>query len=435
MEAPRYGRVTPIEDVERNIIGAILIDAKQFDPIHDIINSSDFTITANQQIFACMEKLRGLGITIDMLHLEPLLLENWINEDTPFYYMGLLARNTAYAANGPGYAAKLKEMGTRNVLNLALERLSHSNMEGKALPELLELASKEIGSIVNSGTVPVKKSLGERLNEFLTNLDDNMSGNGPVKLDTGYPGLDNVLKGMRPGNLVIIAGRPSMGKTTFAINIARNILLAHSKPLQFFSYEMGDLEILRSFLCCTGSIPLEHLKGDQKDLPPLTYERLTYAIAQLQGHQLDIQTSNPTIGTFKREVRLHKKLCPTLNVVVIDYLQLMNKTGSNENRTLEIAAITRDLKQLARELNIVIICLSQLNRNVDSRPGSDKSPILSDLRDSGSIEQDSDIVMFVQRDDKDTRIIVAKNRSGPVGEARLVFDGATATFKPSGFQN
>ncbi len=415
--------------MEQTLLGAILRDNAQLEAVMDIVTVADFSEEAHKQVYAAMLRLKGCGKPIDFFMLEQ-ELSSFSGGPNVWFYVAQLASNVPIesARNAEAYATELRINSGRNKLATALDYCKQQNESRVPLPELLEKTSAELNEISN--LVCPKKTgtmLSDGLSILLDELSDLMDGNEEFKLNTGFKQLDGLLNGMRAGNLVVLAGRPSMGKTTFAINILRNILLYHEMPpCLFFSFEMNVSEILRSLICCTGGLPLNDLK--RSSVSDSSLAKLTYATGVLNKAPLKIVTQGSTIGMLKAEARNYKKKYPALSFILIDYLGMISKPKS-ENRNLEIGAITRELKLLAGELQIPILLLSQLNRDSDKK--NDTTPQLHNLRDSGSVEQDADVVMFVHRKDRDrnVKIIVAKNRSGACGEVPLIFDGATATFK------
>lgn len=414
-----------ISHLEQSILGAILLDNKQLQLISEVIKPLDFFDPVNRIVFETMGKLEADGIPIDIVTLESAItIPN--QEETIFSYLAGIIKNTASAANGLAYAKILHEQTVRRELNNVLTKIQFSNTPDRTLNEVLDDAQRGIMELSSEISNKDGSTLEDCFTAFFTELDEALQGNGPKRLKTGYSLLDDLLQGMRGGNLIIIAGRPSMGKTTFALNICKNILLNERVPIQFFSFEMGEAEIIRSLLAMTGTVPLTHLKDIC--MPDMSMGRTMHALKELNDAkaELQIHTIGSTIAAVKIAARRHKILKPNLGLIVIDYLQLISKPNS-ENRVLEVSAITRSLKLLARELDVPIIALSQLSRKNQER--ADTTPRLSDLRDSGSIEQDSDVVMFVHRVDEKARIVVGKNRSGPIGDVELIFNGVCAQFK------
>ena len=427
--------------IETSIIGGILIDNKELVAALEFIDPYDFTNPLLTKIFLAMIELHGASKPFDLL-----LLSAKLQDELPavnvFSFLADMMNSTPCSAHVSYYAEELRKHSKRLELSKSLNKISNLNQSNVDLPDIIQTAQDDLQAISTGLT---KKDDGidlqDALKQLLDELDSELEGNAPPKIHTGYEPLDALLQGFRIGNLVVLGGRPGMGKTTFALNLVRHILQAQKKRVLFFSYEMGSSELLRSIAAMISKISLMDLKGDKLD--DANWTKLVASISSLANSSLKIYSGDSSIGGMVRRAREHKQAYPDLGVIVIDYLQLMSK-AKMDNRNLEIGAITRELKLLAGELQLPIILLSQLNRESDKFGGSnDKKPKLVNLRDSGSIEQDADIVMFVHRPidtsehsmsgnavpGNQTSIIVAKNRSGPLGEIRLMFDGQYATFR------
>ncbi len=407
----------------QSVLGGLLNNYQLMDEVKSIIGPDDFSNPLDRKIFMAMETLHDLKKPFDILILDEYLKPELPAVDT-FSFLAQLAKCVPITKHVPYYAQQLKTESQREALSNSLNNAANMNQSKEPLPEIIDKTQNHLNEL--SATLGAKTTLtvAQVMATIVNEVSDAFEGITPQKLNTGFKGLDFYLQGLRPGNLAIIAGRPSMGKSTFALNIVQHIIMNEKKPVMIFSFEMSEIEILRSMIASMGHIPLKHLKGE--DTPNIDLSRLTWSIGQINNCAIELITTGATIGALKRRARDYVLKHPDCGAIVIDYIQLMSKPKT-ENRVLEISAITRELKLLAKDLNLPIIALSQLNRNADGRP--DKTPILSDLRDSGSIEQDADIVMFVHRVERDAKIVVAKNRSGPCGEARLIFDGSVATFK------
>src|SRR6202789_1260289 len=350
------------------------------------------------------------------------MLQHEIPAINIFSTLAEIMRNTPAAINTYLYAEQLRIENNRSILNHTMNNIVYLNKTKEPLGEILDKATQDLVSLSQNIT---SKEIGMNMAKVLAIMVDEMDaafdGQRQLKLLTGFKQLDNYLQGLRPGQLIVLAARPSQGKTTLALNIMHDIMIAQEKHVMLFSLEMGETEIARSLLSMHSAIPLALLKDDRIAENELMFTRFGWAVGSLNKGKMQVVTEGATIGKIKQAARDYKRKYPELSFIVIDYLQLISKPKS-ESRVLEIAAITRELKLLAKELNIPIMALSQLNRNNEARV--DKTPILSDLRDSGSIEQDADMVIFIHRNDKEAKIIVGKNRSGACGELRLCFDGA-----------
>jgi replicative DNA helicase len=252
---------------------------------------------------------------------------------------------------------------------------------------------------------------------------------------TGFADLDKMTSGLQPGDLIIVAGRPSMGKTAFSVNIGENVAIESGLPVAIFSMEMGGTQLAMRMLGSVGRLDQHRLRNGQ--LNDEDWPRLTHAIQKMNDAQMFIDET-PALNSIELRARARRlsRQCGKLGLIIIDYLQLMSANNAGENRATEISEISRNLKGLAKELNCPVIALSQLNRSLEQRPN--KRPIMSDLRESGAIEQDADVIMFIYRDqvynpdspDKGTaEIIIGKQRNGPIGSVRLTFMGEYTKFE------
>ncbi|MGA1657234.1 MAG: replicative DNA helicase, partial [Methylophilaceae bacterium] len=357
-------------------------------------------------------------------------------------YLGLLAENTPTAANIRGYAQIVRERSImRNLVQVGTEIVDSAlSPQGRDAQQLLDESESKIFQIAEAGKndrigfTDIKELLpqvAERIDQLFQR--DNPSD--VTGVPTGYKDLDMMTSGLQPGDLVIIAGRPSMGKTSLALNIAEYVAIDTGLPAAIFSMEMASTQLVSRLIGSVGKLNQHKMRTGQLD--DNDWEKLSYALGQLNEAPIFIDEGS-ALNPYEvraRARRLHKQ-CGKLGLVVIDYLQLMGTAGSSENRATEISEISRSLKSLAKELNVPVVALSQLNRSVEQRP--DKRPVMSDLRESGAIEQDADVIMFIYRDevynpespDKGVaEIILAKQRNGPVGRVKLTFLGEFTKFE------
>ncbi len=444
-------------EAEQSVLGSILIDQDAMVKIADIIQSSDFYKLAHQKIYnACLD-LYERKEPIDILSLTSNLKEkNQLDEIGGRSYIAHLANVVPTAANIKNYASIVQKKATLRRLISAANRISSIGyQEQEEIDTLLDQAEQQLFSVsqayLKQNFVPIQDLLTdtfERIDELHKN-DGKMRG-----LPTGFNKLDNMLAGLQKSDLVILAGRPSMGKTTLGLDIARHIAIRHNVPIGIFSLEMSKEQIADRLLCAEAGVGLwKMLNGklsDKSEYGESDFAKLGHAFGKLSEAKVYIDDS-AMINVMEIRTKA-RRLCSEhgLQLLVIDYLQLINSNGKEENRVQEVSKMTRALKALARELNIPILTLSQLSRAVESR--SPQIPSLADLRDSGSIEQDADVVMFVYRKSRDRSvkdiddserntalISVAKHRNGPVGNIDLYFDEESIAFKNltkgEGFEN
>jgi replicative DNA helicase len=356
-------------------------------------------------------------------------------------YLNALAQNTPSAANIRRYAEIVRDRSVlRRLVTVADEVATQAlNPQGKEVKQLLDEAESKIFAIAEEGArgaqgfqaiQPLLTQVVERIDE-LYNRDNQ---NDITGVPTGFVDLDRMTSGLQPGDLVIVAGRPSMGKTAFSLNIGENVAIDSGLPVAVFSMEMGGAQLAMRMLGSVGRLDQSRLrigKLNDEDWP-----RLTHAIQKMNDAQLYIDET-PALNPIELRARARRlsRQCGKLGLIIIDYLQLMSGSSAGENRATEISEISRNLKGLAKELGCPVIALSQLNRSLEQRPN--KRPVMSDLRESGAIEQDADVILFIYRDqvynpdspDKGTaEIIIGKQRNGPIGTVRLTFLGEYTKF-------
>lgn len=427
-------------EAEQSVIGGLMLENRAWDQIVDRIREVDFYRHDHRLIFRAMNKLTEASKPLDVLTVSEALreireLENAGGE----VYLFELANNTPSIANIAAYADIVRERSVlRQLIATANDIAGHAfNPQGRTSTELLDEAERQVFAISEQGArvggpVSVNEFLAKTMERIdtLSHLDDPITG-----VATGYHDLDDMTSGLQQSDLIIIAGRPSMGKTTFAMNIAENVMMKSKLPTLIFSMEMpGESIVMRllSSLSRIDQLKIRTGKIDEDDWP-----RVMSTVSMLSEAPLFIDDT-PALSPAEMRARARRlaKEHGKIGLIVIDYLQLMQVPGFNENRTAEISEISRSLKSLAKELNVPVIALSQLNRGLEQR--ADKRPIMSDLRESGAIEQDADLIVFIYRDevynentpDKGTaEIIIAKQRNGPIGKVRLTFLGQYTCFE------
>jgi replicative DNA helicase len=427
-------------EAEQSVLGALMLDSHAWDKVVDKVSSEDFYYRGHQIIFEAMQKLFTRQHPLDVLTLSEALKDSkQIEEVGGEVYLFELAKNTPSVANVTAYADIVRERSVlRQLIGVANEIADaafHSKERDPSV--LLDEAERKVFAIAQQGSHSagpqvIGKVLSKAVDriDFLYHSDSAITG-----ISTGYHDLDEMTAGLQPSDLIIIAGRPSMGKTAFSLNIAEHAAIKQKKPVLVFSMEMPTEQLdirLISSLCRIDQHKVRTGKLSNDDWP-----RVSSAVSILSEVPLFVDDSaalNPSElrARARRVAREHGNL----GLIVIDYLQLMQVGGSTENRATEISEISRSLKALAKELNVPVIALSQLNRGLEQR--TDKRPVMSDLRESGAIEQDADVIMFIYRDevynentpDKGiAEIIIGKQRNGPIGKVRLTFLGKYTRFE------
>ena len=428
-------------EAEQAVLGGLLLDNSTWDAIADRLRAEDFYRRDHQQIFSAIAELSARNEPSDAVTLaEHLAAKGEAEETGGLAYLAGLARDTPTAANIRAYADIVRERSLlRQLIRVSGEiAASAYGSDGRSATELVDEAERRVFEIAEqgrrsgSGFVPLRDILGATIDR----LDMLHANQGQLTgVSTGYDDLDRMTAGLQPGDLIIIAGRPSMGKTTLALNIAENAAIAANTPVAVFSMEMSREQLSMRMVSSLGRVDQSHLRtgnfGDED------WARINGAIAQMKTAPLYIDDSGALTPTEVRaRARRLKRERGGLGLIVVDYLQLMQVAGTKENRTNEISEISRSLKALAKELHVPVIALSQLNRGVEQR--TDKKPVMSDLRESGAIEQDADIIVLIYREEvyePDTPrkgiadIIIAKQRNGPTGEVHLTFLGKYTRFE------
>jgi replicative DNA helicase len=426
---------------EQAVLGGLMLENSTWDQVADRVGQRDFYRREHQLIFQAIGALAERGKPFDVVTLaEELDHKGELNGAGGFAYLGALANDTPSAANIRAYADIVREHSViRQLIRVGTEIAdSGYRPEGRRVAELLDGAEQKVFEIAqqkardSAGFIPIKNLLTKAVNriELLYERDDPITG-----VSTGFNDLDDMTSGLQPADLVVIAGRPSMGKTSFAMNIAENVAIKSKLPVAVFSMEMPGESLTMRMISSLGRIDQHRVRTGR--LEDQEWPRLTSAVSLLSEAPIyidDMAALTPT--EVRARARRLVREAGGLGLIVIDYLQLMQAPSEGETRATEISIISRSLKALAKELNCPVIALSQLNRNLEQRPN--KRPVMSDLRESGSIEQDADIVIFIYRDevynedspDKGVaEIIIGKQRNGPIGTVRLTFLGQFTKFE------
>jgi len=428
---------------EQSVLGGLLLDNSAWDRVADFISADDFYRYDHRIIFQAIVKLINATRPADVVTVfEALSGLGRADEVGGLAYLNALAQNTPSAANIRRYAEIVRDRGVLRKLITVADEISGNafNPQGKEVKQMLDEAESKIFSIAEEGArgtqgfqdiQPLLKQVVERIDELYSRENQNDITGVP----TGFADLDKMTSGLQPGDLIIVAGRPSMGKTAFSINIGEHVAIESGLPVAVFSMEMGGTQLAMRMLGSVGRLDQHRLRTGR--LNDEDWPRLTHAIQKMNDAQLYIDET-PALSSIELRARARRlsRQCGKLGLIVIDYLQLMSANSAGENRATEISEISRNLKGLAKELNCPVIALSQLNRSLEQRPN--KRPVMSDLRESGAIEQDADVILFIYRDqvynpdsqDKGTaEIIIGKQRNGPIGSVRLTFIGEYTKFE------
>ena len=428
-------------DAEAALIGGLLLDSENqaYDKIADIVSERDFYHTENKEVFKVIQSLSEESKVTDLLTVSDYLDSSTEFEPKPsIEYLSEIVESTAGNSNITEYAKIIREKALlRELIQISSEiAQSAYKPEGKSPSELVDIAESHIFEIAERGNRNmVFAEMSDLVKQTYDELDKRSQGGGNITgVSSGFRELDNLTAGLQNGELIIIAGRPSMGKTAFALNIAEHTALADENPVAIFSMEMSASSLAQRMISSLGRVNAHSIKTGQ--LEEKDWNRVDGAIQQIKNAPIYIDDT-PSLTPIELRARARRiQREKGLSLIVIDYLQLMSVHGNKENRATEISEISRNLKALARELNIPIIALSQLNRSVEQR--TDKQPQMSDLRESGAIEQDADLIAFIYREevyDPDTDkkgvalINVAKQRNGSIGQFNLTFLGRYTRFE------
>ena len=434
------------QDAEQAVLAGVLLDANMWNEVDERVSAPDFYNRAHQLIYKAMESVAGRKQeALDVVTVANALREaGELDNCGGTAYLASLADAYGSAQNVAAYADIVREASILRALLKSSGEIAQSvyQPEGRSAAQLLDSAEQRVFDIKNQykqheegkdGLHPIKNVLADTI-EYLQEV--NQRGSDVIGISTGFKDLDKMTAGMQAGDLIIIAGRPSMGKTTFAMNIAEAVAIGAEQPVAVFSLEMPARALVLRMMSSLGSIDQSQLrKGDIKGND--TRGKLALAVRLLQNAPLYIDDgSNLTITELRARVRRLKSEVGALGLVLVDYLQLMQLPDSrDDNRASLIGEISRGLKLLAKEMEVPVIALSQLSRQVEHRPN--KRPIMSDIRESGAIEQDADVIMFVYRDEvynpdspeKGTaEIVIGKQRNGPIGTVKLTFLGQYLKF-------
>jgi len=428
---------------EQSVLGGLMLDNDAWEKVADIITEADFYRYDHRLIYQHICKLIEQSKPADVITVaESLETSAELQTVGGLAYIGTMVQNTPSAANIKRYAEIVRERSImRNLAQIGVQITDSAySPAGRTAADLLDEAEAKVFEIAEEGArgkegfvgiQPLLKQVVERI-ELLYSQDNPSNVTGVA---SGFHDLDQKTSGFQPGDLVIVAGRPSMGKTAFSLNIAEHVALELNKPVAVFSMEMGGTQLAMRLLGSVGKLDQHKVRTGR--LADEDWPKLTHALGKLNEAPLYIdETAALNALELRARARRLYRQYGELGLIVVDYLQLMSSTSQGENRATEISEISRALKGLAKELKVPVIALSQLNRSLEQRPN--KRPVMSDLRESGAIEQDADVILFIYRDevynpdspDKGiAEIIIGKQRNGPIGTVDLTFLGEYTRFE------
>mgnify|MGYP006101426749 FL=1 len=429
-------------EAEQSVLGGLLLDNETWDRVSEKVVAQDFYSRSHRIIFETIGVLIELGEPVDLITLsESLENDQKLDDAGGFVYLAEMMKNTPSAANITAYAEIVRERAvTRELISVANEIAEAGyDTQGRSSAELLDFAETKVFAIaeqrVNKSEGPESiSSVLEKTVDRIEKLCNEPSG-GVTGVSTGFVDLDKMTAGMQPSDLIIVAARPSMGKTTFAMNLAENAAMTQDKPALVFSLEMPSDQLMMRMLASLGRIDQTKIRTGQLDDEDWARLSSTMGLLLENGKMFIDDAAGLTPTDVRSRARRIARDHGGLSMIMIDYLQLMRVPALSDNRTLEISEISRSLKALAKELKVPVVALSQLNRSLEQR--SDKRPINSDLRESGAIEQDADLILFIYRDevyhdDSEwkgmSEIIIGKQRNGPIGRIPLTFQGKYSRF-------
>jgi replicative DNA helicase len=432
-------------EAEQSLLGALLLDNQAFDRVADLITGEDFYRDDHRRIWRHIAKLAEANRPADVVTVSESIDASEDKDKTGgAAYLGALAQNTPSALNIRRYAELVRERSVQRRLAQVATGIAEDalNPAGREVGQLLDEAESKIFQIAETGArrdqglLEIKPVLA-RVFERIDHLYHRDNPSDVTGVPTGYVDLDRMTSGLQGGDLIIIAGRPSMGKTALALNIAEHVAVDNGLPVAIFSMEMSATQLAMRMLGSIARVDQHKMRTGR--LSDKEWSDLSEAMAKLHETPIYIDESGAlTALEVRARARRLKRQYSKLGLIVIDYIQLMSASSQGENRATEISEISRSLKAMAKELDVPVIALSQLNRAVDQRP--DRRPVMSDLRESGAIEQDADVIMFIYREvvykpdlpDEQrgiAEVIVGKQRNGPIGTVRLTFLGQHTRFE------
>ncbi len=431
-------------EAEQALLGAIIVSPEAFDKIGGMITADDFYVAEHQHIYTALIKMYNQNRTIDVVTLVNTLVEMGDRDEAGgIQYITLLAESVPSASNVKDYAKIVKDKATLRRLIKVCDEINEDAYSETDVRTVIDNAEQKIFDLSHNSATKEFRHIRDVLQNVYRDIERLAETKGAVTgSKTGFSGLDRVLVQMGKGDLIIVGARPGMGKTSFALNIATNVAKSTNKSVAIFSLEMSGEQLVTRILSSEAMVDSHSLRTGQ--LANEDWDNIADVISSLSGCEIYIDDTSAITST---EMKSKLRRLPNLGLVVIDYIGLMQSTSNSDNRAQQVGEISRNLKIMAKDFGIPIICCAQLNRGTESRPGSGKRPTLADLRDSGSIEQDADIVLFLYRDEyyKDisgaepspdaadttntAEVIVAKNRHGSVGNVKMGWVGQFTKFR------
>jgi replicative DNA helicase len=430
-------------EAEQSVLGGLLLDNSAWDRIGDLLGVDDFYRDDHRRIYRHIARLMESGKPADVVTVAE-SIESSEDKDKAggLTYLGQLAQNTPSAHNIKRYAEIVRERAVMRKLVAVGNEIADGalNPLGKDVSQLLDEAESKVFEIAEAGSRGREgfKDIHQLLSQVMERVDYLYNRDNPsdiTGIPTGFSDLDSMTSGLQEGDLVIVAGRPSMGKTAFALNMGEHVAVESRLPVAVFSMEMAGTQLATRMLGSLGRLDQQKLRTGR--LTDEDWNRLTTAVGRLHDAPIEIDET-PALNPLElraRARRVHRKY-GKLGLVIVDYLQLMSASTMGENRATEISEISRSLKALAKELHVPVVALSQLNRSLEQRPN--KRPVMSDLRESGAIEQDADLILAIYRDEvynPDTpdkgkaEVLILKQRNGPIGHVDLTFLGQYTRFE------
>ncbi len=431
-------------EAEQALLGSIIVNPEAFDKIGAMISTEDFYLEEHKHIYAALLKMYAQSKTIDVVTLVNALVENGDRDEAGgIQYITLIAESVPSAANVKDYARIVKDKSTLRRLINVCDEINNDAYSENDVRTVVDNAEQKIFDISHNNETKEFRHIRDVLRNVYRDLETLAETKGAVSgAKTGFSGLDRVLVQMGKGDLVILGARPGMGKTSFALNIATNVAKQTKKAVAIFSLEMSGEQLVTRIISSEAMVDSHNLRTGQ--LMPEDWDNIADVISSLSGCDIYIDDTSALTTT---EMKSKLRRISNLGLVVIDYIGLMQTTSNSDNRAQQVGEISRNLKIMAKDLGVPFICCAQLNRGTESRQGAGKRPTLADLRDSGSIEQDADIVLFLYRDEyyKDiagtdgdsdgsdsantAEVIIAKNRHGSVGNIKMGWIGQFTKFR------